>query len=51
MAYIVWDDNDVLSSSGFSSEEEEANLCLMVKGESDTNSVSSCSFVNIENYS
>jgi len=48
--YISWHDNDVSSSSGCSSEEEEANLCLMAKDENDTSNVSSCSSVNIENY-
>jgi len=46
-AYIAWDDNYVSSSS----EDEEANLCLMAKGESDTSSVSSCTSINFENYS
>ena len=47
-AYIVWDDNDVCGSS---SEEEETNLYLTTKDENDRSNVSSCSFVNIENYS
>ena len=47
MAYIAWDENEVLSSS----EDEKSNLCLMVEGEDDSSSVSSCASLNAENYS
>jgi len=46
-AYIVWDENEVSSSS----EDEKANMCLMAKGEDDSRSVSSCASLNAENYS
>ena len=48
-AYIVWQDNEVSSSSS-SSGDEEANLCLMVKEETDVSSVSSSTSINFENY-
>jgi len=48
-AYIDWQDNEVSSSSS-SSANEEANICLMAKGESDTSSVSSSTSINFENY-
>ena len=32
-AYIAWQDNDVSSSRSSSNGDEEANLCLMAKGE------------------
>jgi len=49
-AYITWEDNEVSSSSS-SSGGEEANLCLMAKGESVMCSVSSRTSINFENYS
>jgi len=49
-AYIAWDETDVSSSSSSSSEDEEANMCLMAKEEDDASSVSSCTFLNAENY-
>jgi len=49
--YISWQDNDVSSSNSSSNGDEEANLCLMAKGESDTSSVSSGTSINFENYS
>jgi len=48
-AYIAWQDNEVSSSSS-SSGDEEANLCLMAKGESDISSVSSNTSIKFENY-
>ena len=48
-AYIAWQDNDDSSSSSSSKEDEEANLCLMENEDSETNSVSSNTFVNFEN--
>ena len=44
-AYIVWDENEVSSSS----EEEKANICLIAEG--DDESCSSCASLNVENYS
>jgi len=49
-AYIVWQDNEVSSSSS-SLEDEEANLCLMAKEETDVSSVSFSPSINFENYS
>ena len=49
-AYISWDENEVSSSS----EDEKANLCLMVEGDDDSSSsssVSSCTSLSAENYS
>jgi len=43
--------NDYSSSSSSSKDDEEANICFMVTEESDSNSVSSSSSINIENYS
>ncbi|XP_068486521.1 two-component response regulator ORR26-like [Phaseolus vulgaris] len=34
-AYIAWDENDISLSSASSSEDEEANMCLMAKEEDD----------------
>jgi len=48
-AYIAWQDNEVSSSSS-SSGDEEANLCLMAKEETDVSSVSFNSSINFENY-
>jgi len=50
-AYIAWQDNDDLSSSSSSKEDEKANLCLIAKKESETSSVSSNTSINFENYS
>jgi len=50
-AYISWQDNDVYSSSSSSNGDEEANMCLTAKGESETSSVSSNTSINFENYS
>jgi len=50
-SYVDWQDNDESSSSSSSKEDKEANLCLMIKEDSKTNSVSSNSSVNFENYS
>ena len=47
--YIDWQDNDVSSSSLFSGDEE-ANLCLMAKEETDVSTVSSSTSINFENY-
>jgi len=44
-AYIGWQDNEVSSSSSFSGDEE-ANICLMAKEETDVNTS-----INFENYS
>jgi len=44
--YIAWQNNDVSSSSSSSNGDEEANLCLMAKGESDASSVSSNTLIN-----
>jgi len=49
-AYIAWQDNDVSSSSSSSNGDEEANICLMAKEESDTSNVSSSTSINVENY-
>jgi len=48
---IAWQDNDISSSSSSSNGDEEANLCLMAKGESETSSVSYNTSINFENYS
>jgi len=48
-AYIAWQENDVSSSNSSSNADEEANLCLMAKGESDTSSISSNTSINFEN--
>ena len=50
-AYISWQDNDDSSSSSSSKEDKEANLCLMENEDSETNSVSSNTSMNFENYS
>jgi len=50
-AYIAWQDNHVSSSSSLSNGDEEENLCLMAKGESETSSVSSNTLIKFENYS
>ena len=44
-AYIVWQDNEVSSSSSCSGDEE-ANLCFMAKGETYISSVSSNTSIN-----
>jgi len=48
--YIAWEDNDT-SSSFFSKEDEEANLCLMVGHQSEASTVTSNISTNYENYS
>jgi len=42
--------NDVSSSNFSSKDDEEANLCFMVKEESESSSVSSSFSINVENY-
>jgi len=49
-AYIAWEDNDI-SSSNSSKEEEEAYMCLMTGQQSEVSSVSSNISMNSENYS
>jgi len=49
-AYIVWDENEVSSSS----EEERTNICLIAEGDDESCSsseVSSCASLNEQNYS
>jgi len=48
-AYIAWEDNDT-SSSSFSHENVEANLCLKVGKNSEVGSMNSNTSFNSENY-
>ena len=53
-AYIVWDENEVSSSSFSSSEDEKANICLVAENDDESCSsseVSSCVSLNEQNYS
>jgi len=49
MAYFAWDKNDSTTSSS-PKVDEEVNLCLMAKDQSDVSSAISNIFMNHENY-
>jgi len=42
--FIAWDEND--STTSFSSKEEEINLCLMAKLQSEVSSANSSIYLN-----
>jgi len=50
IAYIAWDENDSTTSSS-SKDEEEINLCLMAKEQSEVSSARSSIYLNKKNYS
>jgi len=49
-AYISWEENEVSSTSSFSTESEENNLCFMVKDEGSISDLVSEFSMESDNY-